>query len=290
MAFFDNIKFPFFTMQELNLDWIMNTLKTLVSFMPTGGNAGDVLTRKTVGAAWEKPEAVNINIDALPQDTAIVDNDELIFYDKSVQANRKITPPDLLDSMCSNAYPLMNGTAAAGTSKKPARYDHVHPVDTSRQAALSGTQMNAVNSGAPSNSFFEGKLSLAHGGTGASNAATARANLEVGKVTSYHGGSSFTSTVADTYEYTGTHFFIPAGAVFGIRCQAVYSASQPTGIALAYSDSSLDLWNGVFDYSELQPFVVTGSAYANTDLDIYIWVKHASSGSNPYYFDWWYLI
>lgn len=179
MAFFDNIKFPFFTMQELNLDWLLKEVKRIAGFMPQDGNVGDVLTRKSDGAEWEPPEAVNININALPEDTEIGDNDQLIFYDISAQANRKIKPPNLLDSMMSNGTPLMDGTASAGTSKKPARYDHKHPTDTSRQAALSGTQMNAVNSGAPANSFSSDKLKVANGGTGADNAANARVNLGV---------------------------------------------------------------------------------------------------------------
>ena len=165
MAFFDNISFPFFTMQELNLDWILKELKRIAGFMPQDGNVGDILTRKSDGAEWEPPQAVNINIDALPQDTQIMDNDKLIFYDISAQANRKIKPPDLLDSMCSNGTPLMNGTGAAGTSKKPARYDHVHPVDTSR---------------APANYFQNGALKVEHGGTGADNASDARVNLGLG--------------------------------------------------------------------------------------------------------------
>ena len=64
--------------------------------------------------------------------------------------------------MCSNGTPLMNGTGAAGTSKKPARYDHVHPTDTSR---------------APANYFQNGDLKVANGGTGANNAADALVNL-----------------------------------------------------------------------------------------------------------------
>lgn len=165
MAFFDNIKFPFFTMQEMNLDWLLKEVKRIAGFMPQGGNVGDILTRKSDGAEWEPPEAVNININALPEDTEIGDNDQLIFYDISAQANRKIKPPNLLDSMMSNGTPLMDGTASAGTSKKPARYDHKHPTDTSRQAALSGVQMNAVNSGAPANSFdSNGVLKFANGG------------------------------------------------------------------------------------------------------------------------------
>lgn len=42
--------------------------------------------------------------------------------------------------------PIMDGTAAVGSSVKYAREDHVHPTDTSRQAALvSGTNIKTVN-------------------------------------------------------------------------------------------------------------------------------------------------
>ena len=164
-------------MQELNLDWLLKEVKRIAGFMPQDGNVGDVLTRKSDGAEWEPPDAVNININALPEDTAITDNDQLVFYDISASANRKIKPPNLLDSMMSNGTPLMDGTASPGTSKKPARYDHKHPTDTSRQAALSGTQMNAVNSGAPASCFSSGNLKVDNGGTGADNAADARTNL-----------------------------------------------------------------------------------------------------------------
>ena len=47
----------------------------------------------------------------------------------------------------SNASPQMDGTAAAGSSTDYSRADHVHPSDTSRQAALDTAQMAAVNSG-----------------------------------------------------------------------------------------------------------------------------------------------
>jgi len=47
----------------------------------------------------------------------------------------------------SSASPLMDGTAAVGTSTKYAREDHKHPVDTSR-AASSHTHGNITNAGA----------------------------------------------------------------------------------------------------------------------------------------------
>jgi len=182
MGLFNGIKFPFLTEQQMNLDWILQEIKRVMGFFPESGDPGTVLMKTEDGTAWEELAAVDININGVPEDTELTDTDKLIFYDISSSANRKITAPNLLNSMMSNGTPLMDGTASAGTSKKPARYDHKHPTDTSRQAALSGTQMNAVNSGAPANSFSSGKLKLEHGGTDADNAADARTNLEAGDV------------------------------------------------------------------------------------------------------------
>lgn len=170
MSMFDNIRFPYFNLQQLNLDWLMTELKRIAGFMPQDGNVGDILTRKSDGAAWEQPSAVQVDIDGLPQDSQIMDNDQLIFYDVSAEANRKIKPPDLLNSMCSDAYPQMDGTASAGTSKKPARYDHIHPTDTSRAKA---------------SYFSSDKLKIVNGGTGASNAADARTNLGIVKAVAF---------------------------------------------------------------------------------------------------------
>ena len=47
----------------------------------------------------------------------------------------------------SDTVPQMDGTAAAGSSADYSRADHVHPTDTSRQAALSVAQLAACNSG-----------------------------------------------------------------------------------------------------------------------------------------------
>lgn len=52
------------------------------------------------------------------------------------------TPPS-----AATANPVMDGTAAIGTSSKYAKEDHVHPTDTSRQATLvSGTNIKTINS------------------------------------------------------------------------------------------------------------------------------------------------
>lgn len=171
MSLFNGIKWPYATMQQLNLDWILTEIKRVLGFFPEDGNPGTVLMKTEEGTAWEELAAVDININGVPEDTELTDTDKLIFYDNSAAANRKITAPNLLNSMMSNGTPLMDGTGSAGTSKKPARYDHRHPTDTSRQAALSGAQMNAVNSGAPANSFdSNGILKFANGGMNESGA------------------------------------------------------------------------------------------------------------------------
>lgn len=52
----------------------------------------------------------------------------------------------------SSSTPLMDGTASAGTSDDYARGDHVHPTDTSRQAALS-VETGTLTSGSAASSY-----------------------------------------------------------------------------------------------------------------------------------------
>ena len=93
------VRFPFFTMQEFNLDWLMVQFKKMLQFMPIdSGHIGDVLQRNAQGAAWEPPASVVLDIHSLTQEPAPDPADELPIYDVSAQANRKITISDIQTS------------------------------------------------------------------------------------------------------------------------------------------------------------------------------------------------
>lgn len=49
-------KLPYSTMQQLNLDWILDRIRR---FLPDNGTKGQVLTRTKDGAAWVDPEAAS---------------------------------------------------------------------------------------------------------------------------------------------------------------------------------------------------------------------------------------
>ena len=85
-------KFPFFTAQQLNLDWVMQTLKKILSFMPIdAGAVGDVLQRKANGAAWEPLAAASLDIHGLQTAEEVAADDEIPMYDKTATGNRKVT-------------------------------------------------------------------------------------------------------------------------------------------------------------------------------------------------------
>lgn len=67
----------------------------------------------------------------------------------------------------SSAAPSMDGTAAAGSSTDYARADHVHPTDTSRQAALvSGQNIKTINN---ESLLGSGNITIQGGGGGSSS-------------------------------------------------------------------------------------------------------------------------
>jgi len=68
--------------------------------------------------------------------TPTSDNDTSIATTAFVQSLLAQQPPGV---QVSNSAPLINGVAAPGTGVEASRYDHVHPVDTSRAPASAST-------------------------------------------------------------------------------------------------------------------------------------------------------
>lgn len=104
-------------------------------------NITGTTVRKWLRDSWARKKIVAlqqaVSSIVVPTKTSDLTND-------SGYITRADIPPG---SVPSSTTPLMDGTAAAGTETAFARGDHRHPTDTSRQAALSTTQMAAVNSG-----------------------------------------------------------------------------------------------------------------------------------------------
>lgn len=100
-----------------------------------------ISVRKWIRDSWARKKIVAlqqaVSSIVVPTRTSQLTNDSGYITQADV-------PPG---SVPSSTTPLMDGTAAVGTENAFARGDHRHPTDTTRQAALSTTQMAAVNSG-----------------------------------------------------------------------------------------------------------------------------------------------
>lgn len=83
--------------------------------------------------------------DTSRQETLVSGTNIKTINGNSLLGSGDLTTPNTMRDPATNA-PLMDGTAAVGTSMKYAREDHVHPTDTSRQEVLvSGTNIKTVN-------------------------------------------------------------------------------------------------------------------------------------------------
>lgn len=92
----------------------------------------DSWARRAIAALQQRVAAI-----VVPTKTSDLTNDSGFITSADI-------PPG---AAASTTTPLMDGTAAVGTENAFARGDHRHPTDTSRQAALSASQLAAVNSG-----------------------------------------------------------------------------------------------------------------------------------------------
>lgn len=107
------IQFPFFTMQQLNLDWFLDKVKTILKFMPIdSGEAGDVLQRTADGASWLPLGAATLDIDGMTTLSPVDASDEVPVYDVSAQENKKTTVGDIV-ALASSAVTSVNGLVGA---------------------------------------------------------------------------------------------------------------------------------------------------------------------------------
>lgn len=92
---------------------------------------------------------------------------------------------------------------------------------------------------------------------------------------------SYSTTTANTWQYTGHSFTVPSGHVYVVRLYTQYSAGKPIGLGIHSAASmsgaitaplyNTENANGVQGYTMLLP--------AGT---YYIWSKRAGTGSNTY--------
>ena len=107
------IKFPFTSMQQFNLDWIMQQLHKMLQFMPMNGVAGDVLQRNVDGAVWMPLTSVSLDIHSMSTIPEVEGADELAIYDNSLQGNYKGTIADILALVPASPVSSVNGQTGA---------------------------------------------------------------------------------------------------------------------------------------------------------------------------------
>jgi len=104
------IEFPFFNMQQLNLDWIIDKIKGMLSFLPDDGTAGQILRRTADGAEWSDEETGGGAVDSVNGQTGTVvlgSDDILMNNNESVQDS-----VNDLKSAINNKAPVIIGTAS----------------------------------------------------------------------------------------------------------------------------------------------------------------------------------
>jgi hypothetical protein len=139
------------------------------------------------------------------------------------------------------ATPLVDGTAAVGTSLRYARQDHVHPTDTSRAPTASPTFTGTVTVNAPANFSAGSKLSVANNASSAGLNVGATATVPSGP----SAGDIFTSSVSGHITGYANSMY---SAMTAVRAWVNFNGTGTVAIRAGYNVSSITD-NGVGDYT-----------------------------------------
>ena len=103
----------------------------------------------------------------------------------------------------------------------------------------------------------------------------------------------YTSTAADTMEYCGVSFTVPAGQIYEFIAMDKYSAGRPTGIGIAdnstnYTTNSTIIAENIVEQSvanvALWARQVSGmTVLQDSNTTYYVWVKRASASKSKVY-------
>lgn len=77
------IEFPYFNMQQLNLDWIIDKIKGMLSFLPDDGTAGQILRRTADGAEWSDETGDSVESVNGKTGVVVLDANDILMDDNS---------------------------------------------------------------------------------------------------------------------------------------------------------------------------------------------------------------
>jgi len=116
------IEFPFFNMQQLNLDWIIDKIKGMLSFLPDDGTAGQILRRTADGAEWSDEETGGGAVDSVNGQTGTV-----VLGADDILMNDNTSVEDSLDDLKSTINGGLTESSFSETLKQKAIKDYVTP-------------------------------------------------------------------------------------------------------------------------------------------------------------------
>lgn len=133
----------------------------------------------------------------------------------------QIATTQFVIAQAASANPIIDGTAAPGTSTRYARADHVHPTDTSRAPTASPTFTGTVTIPTP---FILGAISVTSTGTQLNylNAATGTTGTTSTNVV-FSASPTLSGTIGGTLTFSGANIFLNQNTYFGSVQGYVYT-------------------------------------------------------------------